>query len=82
MAEVCKEDGVWVVRSAGAVISVSSYQRAVDIVMDEWRLTKSGFDSWEDAAREMAEGDWDDLSDYEQQDLINAVRSSARLGAL
>lgn len=77
-AEVRREDGLWLVDTGQALRTVQDYKRAVDIVMDDYRLTKAGLDSWEDKAREMAEKPWEELSDYEQHDLIGAARLMER----
>lgn len=78
-AEVRREhDGWWVVVTPRTEGNVTDYRGAVDIVMDDYRLAKAGINSWEEAAAEMAERPWEDLSDAEQQDLINAARFMAR----
>lgn len=80
-ATVRKDDGWWVVDTGRTRSTVQLYQRAVDIVMDDWRLAKSGYSSWEEPARQMAEDDaqvWDNLSDDEMLDYIEAARQDAR----
>lgn len=84
-AEVRKDDGWWKVNtSTNMQATIQRYDRAVDVVMDEWRLAKAGHSSWDEPASQMAEDDgkvWADLSDDEQHDYIEAARADARMGA-
>lgn len=85
-AFVSKRGTAWdAATSEGAQGRYTQYLRAVDFIMDQWRLAKAGLDSWESKAAEMAvdQGyDWDSLGDDQQQDFIEAARASARLGAV
>lgn len=69
----------WVIIIGSSQWEVREYRTAVDIVMDEYRLLKTGFTSWEELAATMAEVPWEDLSGEEQQDLVNAARLMARI---
>jgi hypothetical protein len=83
--EASKRDGTWQVDTNEYSKTFDRYQNAVDWVMDEWRLAKAGYQSWEEPAAVMAADlgkEWESLSDDEAQDLIDAARSSARYGHL
>lgn len=80
-AEVFKMEWTWSASAGDKSMLFSKYQSAVDWVMDEWRLSKTGRGSWEELAAEMAGDlglDWEALSDDEQRDLVDAARSTTR----
>jgi hypothetical protein len=84
-ADVYKREDQWCAEIGGQARLFHQYLRAVDWIMDEYRLAKSKFQSWEEAAATLAgdQGvDWESLSDDEMQDYIDAARQSARVGAL
>lgn len=89
VAEATKEEWTWATRIGDSDTDLftegrlfSHYLKAVDWIMDEWRLAKSPKVSWEEIAAEMA-GDmgmeWEYLEDDVKQDLLDAARQMARM---
>lgn len=81
-AEATKHDGEWFVESGTASTVCRAYQDAVDWVMDKYRLTKAGLDSWDSRAAELAGNDgkdWESLSDFEQVVYLDNARMDARM---
>ena len=80
-AECYKGDKMWVAKTESSMRIDSTYQGAVDWVMDQYRLTKAGLNSWDGPAAILASADnleWERLTTDERTRYINAARKNAR----
>lgn len=80
-AEAYKNDTMWVAKSGSRTRIDSTYQGAVDWVMDQYRLAQAGLTSWDGPAAllAIADGlDWDTMNLSERDHYINQARKNAR----
>ena len=79
-AEARKDEEGWLVKVAEQEVQqFATYRDATQYVMDEYRLVKSGYASWEALAADLAEELWEGASESDRAIYLMNARGMLRL---